>query len=132
MPEWWEETFFENPTSALAANDDDGDGQTNAAKFRVGTSPTNPNEYLRITSVAGGPPFVVEFPTVLGKTFRVEYSDDPAEWFPLATGVAGTSGLVQVPDGGASRRDEAVLSDQGGVTGRGSALNQKSCGISAL
>lgn len=102
MPDWWEETFFEDPTGAAPTGDDDGDGQTNAAEFRAGTSPTNPTEFLRITSVEGGPPFVVEFLTVLGKTYRIEYSGDLDDWFPLATGVPGTGGLVQVPDGGAS------------------------------
>ena len=98
LPDLWEETFFERATGTNPQGDDDGDGQSNYAEFRAGTDPRNASDYLRISDVSVGPPFRVEFPTVIGKTYRAEYSSDLNQWFTLASGVSGTGATEQVSD----------------------------------
>jgi hypothetical protein len=99
LPDWWEESYFGGPTAADAAADEDGDGMTNAAEFLAGTDPLDPNSRLAVTAVqvgVGG--FSMSFPTVAGRVYTVEYSDTLAAWSVLASGIAGTGGMVEFND----------------------------------
>src|SRR5690349_21302331 len=56
--------------------DPDGDGLTNAQEFAAGTDPTNAASVLKVTDIAvGDGNIAVSFPTVSGKTYRLERSD---------------------------------------------------------
>ncbi len=98
LPDWWEEAYFDRATGTNPQGDDDGDGQSNYAEFRAGTDPRNASDYLRISGVSVGPPFRIEFPTVIGKTYRIEYSGDLTQWLTLASGISGTGATEQVSD----------------------------------
>lgn len=50
----WERTWFGNLTTANASSDYDHDGSTDLQEYLAGTSPTDPNDMLRITSYARG------------------------------------------------------------------------------
>lgn len=79
----------------------DGDGLTNTQEFATGTDPTNAASVLKVTSlVVSGSDFVVSFPTVSGKTYRVERSDtlQAGSWTTLLDNITGTGGVLQVTD----------------------------------
>ena len=65
-----------NSGNAADCADPDGDGLTNAQEFAAGTDPKNAASVLKVTDLAiSDGDFVVSFPTVYGKTYRVERSD---------------------------------------------------------
>ncbi len=105
LPDWWEQFYFGGATTAVAGADDDGDGETNAEEFTAGTHPKAAGSVLRVVSVTldevGA---VIRFPTVLGKSYRVEYAPDlPAGlWTELPTVVAGSGLIEQVTDSDAA------------------------------
>ncbi len=93
LPDWWEEQYFGSPTGGDPVADDDGDGMTNWAEFRAGTDPLDPNSRLVVTaSVVGPGGFSMIFPTVVGKVYAVEYSENLTAWSVLTSGIAGTGG----------------------------------------
>jgi hypothetical protein len=99
LPDWWEEFYFGNPTTADPVADDDSDGMTNAAEFLAGTNPLDPDSRLAVTALQVGPEgFSMRFPTVTGKVYAVEYSDTLAAWSVLAFGILGTGGMVEFND----------------------------------
>ena len=70
-------------------------------EFQSGTNPRDPASVLRISSTAtGGGTFVLRFPSVSGKFYRVEYADDPSSdpWQILSNNIAGTGSIVQIND----------------------------------
>lgn len=70
--------------------DTDGDGVTDLAEIKVGTSITNRNDYLQVGSfarTASGPR--VTAVTVAGKSYHLEYSQDLTTWLPIAYHLAG-------------------------------------------
>jgi hypothetical protein len=107
LPNDWEVVYFGTTTTAVAEEDFDGDGFTNAQELAAGTNPTNPSSALGITDTQPVNNDVqVSFATVAGKTYRVERSDtSPAgPWSTVRNNIAGTGGVVQVLDaGGASQ-----------------------------
>jgi autotransporter-associated beta strand protein len=108
--ESWRLTYFGTTTNSGNAADNadpDGDGLTNTHEFAAGTDPSNAASVLKITSlVVSGNDFTVSFPTVSGKTYRVERSGtlQAGAWTTLLDNIAGTGGTVQVTDvGGAGQ-----------------------------
>ena len=103
IPDEWRMRFFQ--TASLAENlliadtaDADGDGFLNWQEFRAGTNPTEALSALqmlseRITDLGGLTSALrLRFPTVVGKTYVVEFSESPASgvWSTLAANVTGT------------------------------------------
>ena len=89
-------------------NDDpDGDGITNMQEYVAGTNPADWNSALKPSVLQPvGNDMILEFQSVLGRTYRVEYSDtlQSGSWVTLQDNIAGTGGTVQVADlGGASQ-----------------------------
>ncbi len=76
---------------------------TNAAEFVAGTVPLDPKSQLAVTAVNVGPGgFSMPFPTVVGKVYAVEYSENLGAWSVLTSGVAGTGEEAEVNDPGAT------------------------------
>ena len=99
LPDWWEERYFEGPTSADALADDDSDGMTNLQEFLAGTDPLDAASALRLQVMgreAGGWRF--SFESVAGKNYRVEASADLLDWQPLGEIIPGTGQVVEVLD----------------------------------
>jgi autotransporter-associated beta strand protein len=109
---WRYTNFGTTANSGNAADnaDPDGDGMTNAQEYAAGTDPNSSASVLKINQlqISGGD-FVLSFPTVVGKTYRVERSDTLAtgSWTTLQDNIAGTTdngGIVQITDtGGAAQ-----------------------------
>jgi len=103
LPDWWEELYFEGPTSANANLDTDGDGMTNGQEYLAGTNPIDSGSVLKVTAAAfetGG--FKVSFPTVLGVTYRVLRSDDLSSWLPVGADIPGIGTVAELLDADAS------------------------------
>ena len=98
----------ENTGNAADIADPDGDGWTNHQEFISGTHPLDRASLLKIDQMqAVGINMQLSFPTVVGKTYRVERSDTLAEasWQTVQDNIAGTGGTLQATDsGGASRQ----------------------------
>ena len=85
--------------------DSDGDGIPDAAERLAGTNPFDATSTFRIRTVqAAADGAHIEFPTVAGQTYRVEYCEDLAkgQWFILLDHIPGTGTPRTVIDPAAS------------------------------
>ena len=89
-----------NTGNAADSADPDGDGWTNAQEYISGTNPNNWSSVLKISQmVKSGNDMLLSFPTVSGKTYRVERSDTlQGPWTTVQSNIAGTGGTVQITD----------------------------------
>ena len=94
LPDWWELENFGQLTGANTNADFDGDGMSNFAEWIAGTDPTNPASNLRVNGQRGAQPdtFVLQWPSVAGKTYRVEIATNLLKGFNavLRTNIAAT------------------------------------------
>jgi FG-GAP repeat len=108
MPDAFEiDNGFDPGDPADAARDFDADGYTNLEEFIAGTDPRNAASALRLeASGFRDGAFVVRFSSVIGRRYRVEFTEDLASgtWTTLATDIPGTGGIVEVLDPGAAGR----------------------------
>lgn len=96
---------IQNSGSAADDADPDGDGWTNASEFISGTDPNNRASLLRITALQpSGNNLLVTFPSVSGKTYRVERSDSLGAWTPVQNNIAGTGNPVTIQDAGGAEQ----------------------------
>jgi hypothetical protein len=99
MPDAWESANGLLTNSNDAALDADGDGAGNLDEFRAGTNPRNAASILMPgPPVLSGGTLTFQFPTVSGKIYRVEFSDNLNAWQPLADQLYGAGPLVGVAD----------------------------------
>jgi hypothetical protein len=108
--ESWRFTHFGTSASSGDADDSadpDGDGWNNAREFIAGTDPNDRASLLRMSQIqASGNDMRLGFPTVSGKTYRLERSDNLQEgsWTTVEDDIAGTGSEIQVTDpGGAAQ-----------------------------
>jgi hypothetical protein len=81
MSDTWERTNGFDVTLNDGAADADGDGQSNRSEFLAGTNPRAVGEVLRATEFsATGGNLAITIPTVAGKFYRVQCSDDLQTW----------------------------------------------------
>ena len=91
-------------TGPCAGNSDsDGDGQSNLTEYLAGTDPRAGMSFFKISAVTRtGNYFVIRFPTVTNKSYRVECCDDLTAtncWTESVTNnVPGTGSDVEVAD----------------------------------
>ena len=88
LQDGYELAYGLNPNDpADAARDSDGDGVSNLQEYLAGTDPRNAASTLRITQSTYSPTtgLTVNFPTVNGKVYQLEYKDDltAAAWTTL-------------------------------------------------
>jgi hypothetical protein len=107
IPDNWMQHYFGHTTGlasdkSRAGDDVDGTGMTNLQKFVAGLDPMNPNSVFRISAFArAGNSYQISFPSVAGKTYRLEYRDDliAGNWAPLVDGIFSASGgTLQIVD----------------------------------
>jgi fibronectin type 3 domain-containing protein len=104
---WRQANFGTTSNSGNAADgaDPDGDGLTNASEFAAGTNPNDGSSGLRVSiATVNSSDIAVSFPSVNGKTYRLERSDtlQSGSWTTVQDHIAGTGATVQITDAGAA------------------------------
>jgi hypothetical protein len=104
---WRFENFGTTANTGDAADsaDPDGDSWTNEQEFISGTEPNDASSLLRIDAMqASGEDMNLSFPSVLGRTYRVERSDTllGESWINVQENISGTGSPIQVTDTGGS------------------------------
>lgn len=93
----------QNTGSAADAADPDGDGWSNLQEFISGTGPNDRASVLKISQMqVVGNDCLVSFPTLIGKTYRLERSGtlQSGSWQTVQDNIPGTAGSVQITDPG--------------------------------
>lgn len=124
LPNWWEETYYGNPTNAAPTADDDGDGKNNTEELISGTVPTNANSVIRIEFVDATPAQVgIGFDTVPLKFYTIEYADDITATGLPWTGFANTNDTIGTYRESGSATNFIFLDDFGPGTSGGPPAN---------
>jgi hypothetical protein len=78
LPDWWEQTYFGHLLGTDANADSDHDGASNLAEWVAGTNPTNAASCLRLftPSATATNAIIIRWPSVAGKTYRLERATD--------------------------------------------------------
>ncbi len=100
---WRFENFGTVANSGNAADsaDPDGDGWLNEQEYVSGTDPNNRASLLKIDPMQpSGNDMILNFASVLGRTYRVERSDSllDSSWTTVQDDIAGTGGPIQITD----------------------------------
>jgi alpha-glucosidase (family GH31 glycosyl hydrolase) len=100
MPDWWEDAFGLNKNSSTDASADaDGDGVSNLNEFLARTNPRDAASALTVTTIqneSGG--FQISWPSVAGKKYRVQFSDDLQTWTPIVPDFLANSSMATWTD----------------------------------
>ncbi len=90
-----------NPAVNDAGQDTDRDGLTNMQEFIVGSEPNSGGSQFKPAAARVGNDMSLSFPTLTGRTYRVEMSQTMVEPWPLLQGnIAGTGSPIVVQDTG--------------------------------
>jgi hypothetical protein len=88
--------------AADAALDSDGDGVTNLDEFVFDTAANASDSYAFSTTYNNDGTVTVSFPTIVGHSYRVNYSNTLLGWLPGSAPVAGTGATMTWTDDGTS------------------------------
>ncbi len=109
IPDAWRAAHFigdgtTTNAQSCATCDPDHDGLNNRQEFLAGTDPNNASSKLLIGSVAAnGADLTVNFSSVSGITYRIEFKNDlTAAWSLFADQILGTGATIQLTDPGAA------------------------------
>jgi subtilisin family serine protease len=95
LPDWWELQYFGHLTGTGPNADADHDGMSNLQEWLAGTNPTNASSCLRLKAIPTNNPnaFVVKWPSVAGKFYRLERSTNLLTGFNsvVQTNIAATA-----------------------------------------
>lgn len=115
MDDGWELVNFGN-LNRNGSGDADGDGQTDLAEFMAGTNPNDNQSALKLTQASSstGVSFTLQWASVAGKTYRVQYNDtlQPSGWRTLGGDVTATGTVTSKVDAtvsGQTRRYYRVI-----------------------
>ena len=106
--EWEQHAFNEVSTNRTQTTDTDGDGTTDYAEFIAGTDPNNINSVLELPPPTPQPNGSLRFnwPSVLGRAYRLVLSVDLVNWMPLSDWIRATttasSVVIEPPTNNAS------------------------------
>jgi subtilisin family serine protease len=77
LPDWWENEFFQNLTTANSETDFDKDGSSDLQEFQSGTNPIDPRSNFKLAIAPrpnGG--ITLSWGTVAGKKYMIQRTDD--------------------------------------------------------
>jgi subtilisin family serine protease len=74
LPDWWELEYFGHLTGTDPNADADHDGMSNLEEWLAGTNPTNAASSLRLNLLPVSNGFMLDWPSVAGKTYLLERS----------------------------------------------------------
>jgi hypothetical protein len=96
MPDAWELRFEGlDPMTDDAAQDNDGDGQTNGSEYIAATDPSDPMSVFAATEVMlEGETWNLWWSSVVGKVYRIWQSNDMRVWSIAAGAIAADPGEV--------------------------------------
>jgi hypothetical protein len=101
----WRYGYFNttlNSGDAADSTDPDQDGMSNMDEFIAGTIPTNSLSRLAFTGTSSAAnKLTLDFPSVLGRTYRIQWTDTlvtPVSWNTLSNAIPGTAQLLQIND----------------------------------
>lgn len=78
------------------ADDDDGDGHTEAQEAIAGTDPRNANSVLRASLAATTGQVTISFPSVAGRIYQVERSNDLRSWASVGNSVTANASALNI------------------------------------
>lgn len=105
LPDWWEETFFGGPDHANPTADSDGDGMTNLQEFRAGTNPIDSADYLHLEiEPESNMRIKLSVPTVTGKNYQFESSNDMRSWHPMGPVLVGNGRKAELVETAGGQR----------------------------
>lgn len=91
-----------NSGNAADTADPDQDGMSNMDEFIAGTIPTNRLSRLAFTGTSSSAnKLTLDFPSVLGRTYRIQWTDNlatPVSWNTLSNAIPGTAELLYIND----------------------------------
>jgi 1,4-alpha-glucan branching enzyme len=95
LPDWWEITYYGNPTNAIAGLDDDDDGYTNEQEFLAATDPVNTASYLRVETRAMEEPLsgvVIRWDSAADRRYRLWRASalNETTFQPIASNIPAT------------------------------------------
>jgi hypothetical protein len=98
LPDGWQIQYFgfgfASNTSAQPGADPDGDRMTNAQEYAANTNPLDRKSHLKITSQTvstAGDSVTLNWDSVSGKNYTIEYSSDLVTWIPISPTIPGSS-----------------------------------------
>ena len=100
----WRLQYFgssDNSGDAADTADPDGDGWTNRQEFLAGTGPKDRSSLLKFSQMSNvGGDTQLSFPTIAGKSYRLECSDNlaPDSWTIVQDNISGTGSPVTYTD----------------------------------
>ena len=96
IPNSYEREYGFDPNSPKDAGADlDRDGANNLSEFISGTDPTDPADYFRILEVQREANLItIHWPSILGKTYSVQWSTDLRSWTTNST-YDGTGNILE-------------------------------------
>lgn len=98
LPDDWQALYFGAAPQVwpLPTNDSDGDGVSNRDEFLAGTDPSDAADALRVTLGQGFGGSMVSWNAKVGGTYRVQASEDLAQWRDVADPVFAAEKLQSV------------------------------------
>ncbi|WP_395736886.1 S8 family serine peptidase [Prosthecobacter sp.] len=105
MTDDYEQSVGLNAAVNDATLDLDGDGISNYKEFILGTAPNSGSSQYPVTAASAGGNISITFPTLTGRTYKVERSDNASTpWTTVQQGIAGTGSNQTATDtGGAAQ-----------------------------
>ena len=99
MDDAWEQAMF-GSLEQTAGGDFDADGFSNRAEFLAGTDPGDAASLLRVTAQKQVAGIKIEWPSVAGKAYQVQYKEDLSvpEWTNLGGVVTATGDFSSLVD----------------------------------
>ncbi|MBN1557173.1 MAG: DUF11 domain-containing protein [Lentisphaerae bacterium] len=103
IPSWWEYLYFGGPTNAAPGADGDNDGLNELGEYTADTVPNDSNSFFAISFIAVSNGVArVAFESSAQRVYGVDAATNLAApapfWTHVRTNLAGTDGLLWVPD----------------------------------
>jgi len=99
LPDYWEQTYYGDPTNAVAEVDSDLDRMRNLDEFIAGTDPLDPDSFFRIAGATrNGDHHSLWFDSVPGRVYEVGWKAGPLDpgWNWTANEVGGIGGFMDL------------------------------------